>query len=309
MKAGAIAGIVIGIVLAIIAIIIVVVISIKKRASKIPVLYSREWIKQQFESPNVNKDDAIDIIDGLYVNNGLEMSKIDDVLAYQAPIKWIDAIKEYNDKIQIEEAALKASNDKGELKFDHIENKDLDGSAYPIYIRTPDQFSAMEYLSSSPHLRDLLQRTTGSGSYSRKVRDDASLDNAVKYYYTYKAFTPTKWPNDPVGEIVIPESSYKRLEDLIGIIDDFKGSNYQTFDEYLSKQLGVPEDEVMNIASYIINLLTINPLNDVEDKVSFIAEWNNMTGDNDIRYNYRLPALYLFDKMAEPLNIQVQENL
>ena len=106
MKAGAIAGIVIGIVLVIIAIIIVVVISIKKRrSSEILVPYSREDIDDKFSNPTIDNTTAIE---GLYDNIGLEMSEIDGVLANKAPIKWIAAIKEYNQEIQKEEDYLKS---------------------------------------------------------------------------------------------------------------------------------------------------------------------------------------------------------
>lgn len=299
MKAGAIAGIVIGIVLVIIAIIIVVVISIKKRrSSEILVPYSREDIDDKFSNPTIDNTTAIE---GLYDNIGLEMSEIDGVLANKAPIKWIAAIKEYNQEIQKEEDYLKSlTKEELESQLTHIENKYCDPN-YPIYIKTPDQFSAMEYLSSSPHLRGLLQADKGNGSYTRAVRDDNDLDTAVKYYYTYKAFNLAPW-SDPAGEIAIPESSYEKLIYYAAMIADFYNSTYQTFDEYLSKESGVPESDAMDLASNIIGLLSTNPLNNVDGL--FIEQWNNMKPeDKDIRYNYRLPALYAFDEMAKANNL------
>lgn len=298
MKAGAIAGIVIGIVLVIIAIIIVVVISIKKRASNILVPYSREDIDDKIKNSEIKNADAIK---GLYENIGLGMSEIDKALANQAPINWIKAIEVYNSEIQREEDALKALP-KGELNPLYIENEYCDReNGYPIYIKTPDQFSAMEYLSSSPHLRGLLQAEKGNGSYTRAVRDDNDLDTAVKYYYTYKAFNLAPW-SDPAGEIAIPESSYEKLIYYAAMIADFYNSSYQTFDEYLSKESGVPESDAMDLASNIIGLLSTNPLNNVDGL--FIEQWNNMKPENnDIRYIYRLPALYAFDEMAKASNL------
>lgn len=295
MKAGAIAGIVIGIVLAVIAIIIVVIIAIKKRrASEILVPYSREDIEDKIKNSEIKNTDAIK---GLYENIGLGMSDIDKALANQAPINWIKAIEVYNSEIQREEDALKSLT-KEELNPLYIENEYCDReNGYPIYIKTPKQFSAMEYLSSSPHLRQILQNKEGNGSYSRAVRDDNDLDTAVKYYYTYKAFNLAPW-SDPAGEILIPESSYEKLVYYAAMIADFYKSPYQTFDEYLSKESGVPESDAMDLASNIIDLLSTNPLNNVDSL--FIEQWNNMKPETkDIRYNYRLPALYAFDEMAK----------
>lgn len=291
MKAGAIAGIIIGVILIVIAIIIIVIISIKKRgATTVVAPLSREWIKEQFDNPVIDTGYAVQ---ELYGKNGLIMSDIDLALANQAPINWIMEIAKYNYKIQKEEEKLKSLNNKGELEFEEIPNEYCD-KAYPIKIKTPNQFSSMEYLSSSPNLRRLLQATNGNGSYTREVRDKEGLDNAIKYYYTYKAFDPTKW-SDPAGELYIPESSYKTLKQTILMLVDFYKSPYQTFDKYLSETLSLPEDEASDLANQIITLLRTNPLNNVDD--AFIESWNNMNPEtNDNRYIYRLPSLYAMEK-------------
>lgn len=290
-KAGLISGIIIGVILIIIAIIIIVIISIKKRgAIKVVAPLSREWIKEQFDNPVIDTGYAVQ---ELYGKNGLIMSDIDLALANQAPINWIMEIAKYNYKIQKEEEKLKSLNNKGELEFEEISNEYCD-KAYPIKIKTPNQFSSMEYLSSSPNLRRLLQATSGNGSYTREVRDKEGLDNAIKYYYTYKAFDPTKW-SDPAGELYIPESSYKTLKQTILMLVDFYKSPYQTFDKYLSETLSLPEDEASDLANQIITLLRTNPLNNVDD--AFIESWNNMIPEtNDNRYIYRLPSLYAMEK-------------
>lgn len=299
MKAGAIAGIVIGIVLVIIAIIVVVIITIKKKgATKVVAPLSREWIEQKIENPFIDNDAAIK---KLYNDNKLIMSDLDYDIANKAPIEWIEEIEEYNSDIQDEEDDLKDKNDRGELDFVHIENEYCDPN-YPIYIATPDQFSAMEYLSSCPWLRGLLQATEGNGSYSREVRDKEGLDTAVKYYYTYKTFDPTKWPSDKPGEITIPKSSYEKLINYATMIKDFNESQHQTFDKFLSASLGISDEAANDLAYRIIDLLTTNPLNKFDD--SFIDQWNNMVPEgDDIRYKYRLPALYAFDKRAEALRL------
>lgn len=296
MKVGSIIGIIIGIILIIIAIIIIVIFSIKKRrATKVVVPLSREWIKQKIDNPIVDTGYAMQ---ELYGKNGLIISDIDLALANQPPINWIIEIDKYNYKIQKEEDKLKSLNNKGELEFEEIANEYCD-KAYPIKIKTPKQFSAMEYLSSSPHLRQLLQASSGNGSYTREVRDKEGLDNAIKYYYTYKAFEPTKW-SDPAGEIYIPESSYKTLKQLTIMLMDFFKSPYQTFDEYISVSLSLSEDESVTMANDIISLLTTNPLNNVDD--SFIEQWNDMKPEiNDNRYIYRLPALYAFEESTKLL--------
>lgn len=307
MKAGAIAGIVIGIILVIIAIVIVIIIAIKKREmAKVAVPLSREWIEQKIANPEIAMES---VINGLYADQKLGMSDIDKALVEKAPINWIEEIEKYNSKIQEEENDLKIKNDNKELIFDHIENEFCDREGgYPIYIATPDQFSAMVYLSSCPHLRGLLQADKGNGSYSREVRDKEGLDTAVKYYYTYKTFDPTKWQSDAAGEISIPQPSYARLEGIAKILNGFYNSSYQTFDKYLEDKLSLPEEESEKLAYQIIDLLTTNPLNYVDDL--FIEQWNNAIPEkNDIRYFYRLPALYAFDKRAEDLNIQIYENL
>lgn len=304
MTAGITAGIIIGVILIVVAIIIIVIISMKKRrATKVVAPLSREWIKEQFSNPIIDTGYAIE---ELYGKNGLVMSDIDIALANQAPITWITEIGKYNYEIQKEEDKLKDLNDNKELEFEEIPNDYCD-TAYPIKLKTPKQFSSMEYLSSSAHLRQILQATSGNGSFTREVRDKEGLDDAIRYYYTYKAFDLAPW-SDPAGKLYIPESSYKTLKEMTIMLADFYNSHYETFDKYLEDKVSLPEEESVELAHQIIELLRTNPLNNVDDE--FIEYWNNMTAEtNDAREIYRLPGLYAMEMLLKTKSTTSSESL